>query len=109
VPVERDYRLIGMLTDRDGVVRVVARQKITLAEAVEAYTLGSALAEFEEKEKGSITPSKLADMVILSDNIFDSSINFATVAFAAASFPAMASARRLRVPCGWPSVVSAAA
>jgi len=46
-------------------------EKITLPEAVEAYTLGSAFAEFQEKEKGSITPGKLADMVILSGNIFD--------------------------------------
>lgn len=48
----------------------IAEQRITLAEAVEAYTMGSAFAEFQEKEKGSITPGKLADLVILSDNIF---------------------------------------
>jgi predicted amidohydrolase YtcJ len=48
----------------------IPEQKITLAEAVEAYTMGSAFAEFQENEKGSITPGKLADMVILSDNIF---------------------------------------
>ena len=41
-----------------------------MAEAVEAYTLGSAYAEFQENEKGSITPGKLADMVLLSDDIF---------------------------------------
>jgi len=45
-------------------------QRLTVAEAVEAYTLGSAYAEFQEKEKGSITPGKLADMVLLSDDIF---------------------------------------
>ncbi|HLK34853.1 MAG TPA: amidohydrolase [Terriglobales bacterium] len=45
-------------------------QKISVEEAVEAYTTGSAYAEFQEKEKGSITPGKLADMVILSDDIF---------------------------------------
>lgn len=45
-------------------------QKLTIAEAVEAYTMGSAYAEFQEMEKGSITPGKLADMVILSDDIF---------------------------------------
>ncbi|HTL78517.1 MAG TPA: amidohydrolase [Candidatus Babeliales bacterium] len=46
-------------------------EKITLPEAIEAYTTGAAFAEFQESEKGSITPGKLADMVILSDNIFD--------------------------------------
>jgi predicted amidohydrolase YtcJ len=45
-------------------------QKLSVAEAVEAYTMGSAYAEFQEKEKGSITPRKLADMVLLSDDIF---------------------------------------
>ena len=45
-------------------------QKLTVAEAVDAYTMGSAYAEFQEKEKGSITPGKLADMVLLSDDIF---------------------------------------
>ena len=48
----------------------IPEQKITLPEAVEAYTLGSAYAEFQEKEKGSITPGKLADFVVLSDDIF---------------------------------------
>jgi len=45
-------------------------QKLTVSEAVEAYTMGSAYAEFQEKEKGSITPGKLADMVLLSDDVF---------------------------------------
>jgi len=45
-------------------------QKLSIAEAVEAYTMGSAYAEFQEKDKGSITPGKLADMVLLSDDVF---------------------------------------
>jgi predicted amidohydrolase YtcJ len=49
----------------------IPEEKITIPEAIEAYTMGSAFAEFQEHEKGSITPGKLADMVILSDNIFD--------------------------------------
>jgi predicted amidohydrolase YtcJ len=49
----------------------IPEEKVTLSEAVEAYTVGSAFAEFQEHEKGSITPGKLADMIILSDNIFD--------------------------------------
>lgn len=44
-------------------------QKLTVAEAVEAYTMGSAFAEFQENEKGSITTGKLADMVLVSDDI----------------------------------------
>ena len=49
----------------------IPEEKITLPEAIEAYTMGAAFAEFQEREKGSITPGKLADMVILSGNIFD--------------------------------------
>ena len=45
-------------------------QKLTVPETVEAYTMGSAYAEFQDNEKGSITPGKLADMVLLSDDIF---------------------------------------
>ena len=49
----------------------IPEEKIMLPEAIEAYTMGAAFAEFQEREKGSITPGKLADMVIVSDNIFD--------------------------------------
>lgn len=49
----------------------IPEEKITLPEAIEAYTMGAAFAEFQENEKGSITPGKLADMVILNDNILD--------------------------------------
>ncbi|MBC3873788.1 amidohydrolase [Undibacterium sp. LX15W] len=45
-------------------------QKLTVAEVVQAYTMGSAYAEFQEHLKGSITPGKLADIVILSQDIF---------------------------------------
>lgn len=48
----------------------VPEQKITVEEAVRAYTMGSAYAEFQENVKGTITPGKLADLVILSGDIF---------------------------------------
>jgi hypothetical protein len=48
----------------------VPEQKISLSEAIEAYTMGSAYAEFQEHEKGSLTAGKLADVVILSDDLF---------------------------------------
>jgi len=44
-------------------------QKISLAEAIEAYTMGSAYAAYEENDKGSITPGKLADLAVLSEDI----------------------------------------
>lgn len=48
----------------------VPEQKISVAEAVRAYTVGSAYAEGEEDVKGSIELGKLADLVVLSEDIF---------------------------------------
>ena len=48
----------------------IPEQKISVEEAVRAYTVGSAYAEFQENEKGTISPGKLADLVILSGDIF---------------------------------------
>ncbi len=48
----------------------IPEQKISVEEAVRAYTVGSAFAEFQEQEKGTITASKRADVVILSRDIF---------------------------------------
>lgn len=44
-------------------------QKVTIEEAIEAYTLGSAYAEFQEADKGSIATGKLADFVELSEDV----------------------------------------
>jgi predicted amidohydrolase YtcJ len=48
----------------------VPEQKITLDEAIHAYTVGSAYAEFADKVKGSITVGKLADLVMLDRDIY---------------------------------------
>jgi predicted amidohydrolase YtcJ len=48
----------------------VPDQKLSVEEAVRAYTVGSAYAEFQEGVKGTITPGKLADLVILTRDIF---------------------------------------
>lgn len=45
-------------------------QKLTVEQAVYIYTMGSAYSTYEENIKGSITPGKLADMVVLSEDIF---------------------------------------
>jgi len=49
---------------------VNSKNRISVEQAVLAYTLGSAYAEFQEKVKGSIEVGKLADFVILSEDIF---------------------------------------
>jgi predicted amidohydrolase YtcJ len=46
-------------------------QRITAAEAVEAYTLGSAYGGFQENDRGSLAAGKLADFVVLSRDILD--------------------------------------
>jgi hypothetical protein len=46
------------------------REAITREQAVTAYMLTSAYGEFAEKEKGSVEPGKLADLAVLSQDIF---------------------------------------
>jgi predicted amidohydrolase YtcJ len=48
----------------------IPTQKITVEEAVRAFTVGSAFAEFAENVKGTITPGFLADLIILDRDIF---------------------------------------
>lgn len=48
----------------------VPAQKITVAEAVRAFTYGSAYASFDEKVKGTLEVGKLADLAVLSADIF---------------------------------------
>jgi predicted amidohydrolase YtcJ len=48
----------------------IPEEKLSLEDALRAYTTGGAYAEFSEKTKGSITPGKLADLVVLDRNLF---------------------------------------
>ena len=48
----------------------VPEQKISVEETIRAYTAGSAYAEFQDHVKGTITTGKLADLVLLSRDIF---------------------------------------
>jgi predicted amidohydrolase YtcJ len=48
----------------------IPEQKISVEEAVRAYTVGSAFAEFTDDVKGTLAPGKLADLVIIDRDIF---------------------------------------
>ncbi len=65
-PYEPMMALQSMVTRKDVKGRVWgASQKITIEEALEICTVNGAYASFEEDRKGSLTPGKLADFVLL--------------------------------------------
>jgi predicted amidohydrolase YtcJ len=49
----------------------VPEQRLTVAQVIEGYTLGAAFAGRREKSEGSLEIGKLADLIILSQNVFD--------------------------------------
>ncbi|MBV9610711.1 MAG: amidohydrolase family protein, partial [Acidobacteria bacterium] len=58
-----------------GLQNAVARQRlpeqrVTLEQAIEAYTLGAAFAGRRDKDEGSIEPGKLADIIMVSQDLF---------------------------------------
>ena len=48
----------------------IPEERLTVEEALRAYTAGSAYAAFEEADKGTISPGKLADLAVMSEDIF---------------------------------------
>lgn len=48
----------------------IPEQKISVEETIRAFTWGSAYSEFQDHVKGTIAPGKLADFVMISDDIF---------------------------------------
>ena len=48
----------------------VPHERISLEDAIRAYTLGAAFAGHREKTEGSLQPGKLADLIVLSQDVF---------------------------------------
>ncbi len=73
VPVEdispiASYYSAVVRKDRDG-NEFFPAQRMTRMEALQGYTINNAIAAFEEDVKGSITPGKLADLVVLDRDL----------------------------------------
>ncbi len=47
------------------------QERISLENTIKAYTLGAAIAGRREKTEGSLEPGKLADLIVLSQNLFE--------------------------------------
>jgi predicted amidohydrolase YtcJ len=78
IPAEVDYQpLLGIYyavtrKSKDGTMGPLNKAEcFSPYEALYCYTMGSAYAEFMENKKGSITKGKLADLVVLSDNLLN--------------------------------------
>jgi hypothetical protein len=72
-PVERIDPLAGFYAavtrDMGGGRAFFPEQCMTRAQALRSYTIDAAYAAFEEENRGSLTPGKLADIVVLSQDI----------------------------------------
>jgi hypothetical protein len=66
-PIVSFYSSVSRQTNTGDVF--YAGQRMTRDEALRSYTLNNAYAAFEEDVKGSLTPGKLADIVVLSKDI----------------------------------------
>lgn len=70
-PFENIYSAVTRKS-KDGTV-FYPEQRMTREEALKSYTLNGAYAAFEEKIKGSITKGKLADIIVLSNDLMNCS------------------------------------
>nr|WP_263326298.1 amidohydrolase [Neobacillus sp. Marseille-Q6967] len=68
-PLAQIYRAVTRI-DSSGKDAWNPKERISLAEALKAYTYGSAFGTFREHELGTIEEGKLADLVVLDRNLF---------------------------------------
>jgi len=67
-PLVGIFAAVTRLTEENSILQ--QQQGIGLTDALRLYTLGAAAAGFEEKIKGSISPGKIADLVMLNQDPF---------------------------------------
>ncbi|KMY55741.1 amidohydrolase [Bacillus sp. FJAT-27231] len=73
VPLEPMIELYHAVTRKDFTLNDTwnEQERVTLAEALKAYTAGSAYSVFRENELGTLEAGKLADLIILDRNLFE--------------------------------------
>ena len=69
-PLLQIYRAVTRI-DSSGNTVWHPHERITLADALKAYTTGSAFGTFRERELGTLEVGKLADIVVLERNLFE--------------------------------------
>jgi predicted amidohydrolase YtcJ len=62
--------LTRQTTEGEPVGGFVPKERISLEDTIKAYTLGAAIAGRREKTEGSLQPGKLADLIVLSQDLF---------------------------------------
>ncbi len=71
-PIVPDNPLVGIYAAVTRLAKsgqqLLPEERISASQALAMYTINAAYASFEEGIKGSITPGKLADIVLLSDD-----------------------------------------
>ncbi len=68
-PFANFYSAVSRKT-KDGIA-FYPEQKMTREEAIESYTINGAYAAFQEKEKGSLSKGKLADIIVLTNDLLN--------------------------------------
>ncbi len=71
-PISGIYAAVTRQTlDGNNIDGWIPEQKISLEEAIKGYTINAAYTEFAEAIKGSVQEDKVADLVVLSQNLFE--------------------------------------
>lgn len=71
-PFRGIFRAVTRLTDDNGPIGGFSpKEKLSLQDTLSAYTFGSAYANERENDLGTLTPGKLADVIVLDRNIFE--------------------------------------
>lgn len=79
-PLQSVYDAVARVDEKGEEIKINPWEKISLAEALKAYTAGSAYCIGMEERLGTLEEGKLADIIVFDRNIFDSELSEITKA-----------------------------